>query len=30
MILPVFAFGQPVLKKRATDINKDYEGLSIF
>ena len=27
MILPVFAFGQPVLKKRATDINKDYEGL---
>jgi len=27
MILPVFAFGQPVLKKRATDINKNYEGL---
>ncbi len=27
MILPVFAFGQPVLKKRAIDINKDYEGL---
>jgi len=27
MILPVFAFGQPVLKKRATDIFKDYEGL---
>jgi peptide deformylase len=27
MILPVFAFGQPVLKKRATDINEDYDGL---
>jgi len=27
MILPVFAFGQPVLKKRAIDINNDYNGL---
>jgi peptide deformylase len=26
MILPVFAFGQPVLKKKSTDITKDYEG----
>jgi peptide deformylase len=27
MILPVFAFGQPVLKKKAIDINSDYDGL---
>ncbi|MBK8625067.1 MAG: peptide deformylase [Saprospiraceae bacterium] len=28
MILPVFAFGQPVLKKKALDITSEYEGLS--
>lgn len=28
MILPIFAYGQPVLKKKATPIDKDYEGLS--
>ena len=27
MILPVFAFGQPVLKKKAIDIQSDYDGL---
>jgi peptide deformylase len=27
MILPIYAYGQPVLKKRAADITKDYEGL---
>ena len=27
MILPIYAYGQPVLKKIATDIDKDYEGL---
>ncbi len=27
MILPVYAFGQPVLKKVATSISKDYENL---
>lgn len=27
MILPIFAYGQPVLKKVANDITKDYEGL---
>jgi peptide deformylase len=27
MILPVFAFGQPVLKKKAIDINSEYDGL---
>ena len=27
MILPVFAFGQPVLKKKAIDIQSDYAGL---
>jgi peptide deformylase len=27
MILPVFAFGQPVLKKKASDINSDYDEL---
>lgn len=27
MILPVFAFGQPVLKKKATDIDQEYNGL---
>ena len=27
MILPVFAFGQPVLKKKAIDIHSDYDGL---
>lgn len=28
MILPVFAYGQPVLKKKALDITSEYEGLS--
>lgn len=27
MILPIYAFGQPVLKKVGVDISKDYEGL---
>lgn len=27
MILPIYAFGQPVLKKKAFPITKDYEGL---
>jgi len=27
MILPVYAFGQPVLTKKATPINKDFENL---
>lgn len=27
MILPIYAYGQRVLKKRAKDIDKDYEGL---
>jgi peptide deformylase len=27
MILPVFAFGQPVLKKKAIDINSDFDEL---
>jgi peptide deformylase len=27
MILPIYAFGQPVLKKVGADISKDYEGL---
>jgi peptide deformylase len=28
MILPIFAYGQPVLKKRAEEINPEYPGLS--
>jgi peptide deformylase len=28
MILPIFAFGQPVLKKKALDIDADYPDLS--
>ncbi len=28
MILPVYAYGSPVLRKVATDIAKDYKGLS--
>lgn len=28
MLLPIYAYGQPVLKKVGEDINKDYEGLS--
>jgi peptide deformylase len=28
MILPIIAFGDPVLKKKAADITKDYPGLS--
>jgi peptide deformylase len=27
MILPVFAFGQPVLKKKAIEISNEYDGL---
>ena len=27
MILPIYAFGQPVLKKMGREIDKDYEGL---
>ena len=28
MILPIVAFGHPVLRKKAADIDKDYEGLN--
>jgi peptide deformylase len=28
MILPIIAYGNPVLKKKAVDISKDYPGLS--
>jgi peptide deformylase len=28
MILPIVAYGDPVLKKEAAEITKDYEGLS--
>jgi peptide deformylase len=28
MILPIFAYGQPILKKKALPIQKDYESLS--
>ena len=28
MILPVYAYGQPVLKKKAQEIDKDFEGLN--
>ena len=28
MILPIYAYGQPVLRKKAEDINKDYPELS--
>ena len=28
MILPIVAFGTPVLKQKAKNIDKDYEGLS--
>ena len=28
MVLPIYAFGHPVLKKVGEDINTDYEGLS--
>ena len=27
MILPIYAYGQPVLRKKASDITMDYEGL---
>ncbi len=27
MILPVYAYGQPVLKKKAVDINSEFDGL---
>ena len=30
MILPIIAYGDPVLKKKAVDITKDYPGLSQF
>lgn len=30
MILPIVAYGDPVLKKKATDISKDYADLSIL
>ena len=30
MILPIVAYGDPVLRKRAEDISKDYPGLSDF
>jgi peptide deformylase len=30
MILPIYAFGQPVLKKKAAHISNDYEGLSLL
>jgi peptide deformylase len=30
MILPIFALGQPVLKKVAVDITNDYEGLNVL
>lgn len=30
MILPVFAYGQPVLKKKATNIDAQYEDLNIL
>jgi peptide deformylase len=28
MILPIYAYGQPVLKKKAAEISNDYEGLT--
>lgn len=30
MILPIYVYGQPVLRKVAVDITKDYEGLQEF
>ncbi len=30
MILPIIAYGDPVLKKKAVDITKDYPGLSVL
>ena len=30
MILPIYAYGQPVLKKTGVDITPDYEGLSVL
>lgn len=30
MILPIYVYGSPVLRKVATDITKDYEGLDNF
>jgi len=30
MILPVYAFGHSVLKKKATDISNDYEGFDVL
>ena len=30
MILPIVAYGDPVLKKKATDISKDYPNLSVL
>lgn len=30
MILPILIYGNPILKKEAVDIKKDYEGLSLL
>jgi peptide deformylase len=30
MILPVYVYGQPILRKVAVDVTKDYEGLNQF
>jgi peptide deformylase len=30
MILPIYAYGQKVLKRRASDIDQDYDGLSVL
>ena len=30
MILPIYVYGQPILRKVAVDITKDYEGLNEF
>ncbi|MEY3420769.1 MAG: hypothetical protein RIR48_1058 [Bacteroidota bacterium] len=30
MVLPIYAFGQPVLKKKASDITKDYEKINVL
>ena len=30
MVLPIYTYGQPVLRKESVDIPKDYEGLDQF
>jgi len=30
MILPIYAYGQPVLRKKSSPINKDYTGLDVL